>query len=227
LLFKKMGCTLQKEAAENVRKATKSTLDYLNSTEAYVMREKGIGDVATSTPRNSDTERVFNPDSDASHIVCDTSDVTVETSHDASDDSHKSEVVFNLNPMTINMGGLKDSKNKVQSGRRTLSRSSSNEDSVVAKDNNESQHSDTLHTNRQNSSDNSSHVTHSPDVTMDTSDLNVSHDSSGEKLTVNLGPKRENKDPYRRDFYVTDTPMMQRKSPREEKQRARTEEKVC
>ncbi|XP_060597174.1 uncharacterized protein LOC132751058 isoform X2 [Ruditapes philippinarum] len=217
---------VMKEAAENVRKATKSTLDYLNSTEAYVMREKGIGDVATSTPRNSDTERVFNPDSDASHIVCDTSDVTVETSQDASDDSHKSEVVFNLNPMTINMGGLKDSKNRVQSGRRTLSRSSSNEDSAVAKDNNESQRSDTLHTDRQNSSDTSSHVTHSPDVTMDTSDLNVSHDGSSEKLTVNLGPKRENKDPYRRDFYVTDTPMMQRKSPIEEKQRARTEEKI-
>ena len=194
------------------------------------MREKGIGDVATSTPRNSDTERVFNPDSDTSHIVCDTSDVAMETSHDASDDSHKSEIVFSLNPMTMNMSGLRDSKHKVHSGRRTLSRSSSNEDSSVASGNKESQPNDTLRTDRQSSSD-YSNVTHSPDVSMDTTDLNVSHDSSSERLTVNLGPKRENKDPYRRDFYVNDTPMMQRKtkdqSPREEKQRAHTEEKVC
>ncbi|XP_053386168.1 titin homolog isoform X2 [Mercenaria mercenaria] len=216
-------------AAENVRKATKSTLDYLNNTDAYVMREKGVDDVATSTPRNSDTERVFNPDSDASHIVCDTSDVTMETSQDTSNDSQKSEILFNLNPMTINMGNTRDVKQKVKSGRRTYSRSSSNEDTSVAKDNKESQHNDTLQTDKHTVSDTSC-VTHSPDVSMDATDLNITHDSSGDILTVNLGPKRENKQRYQRDFYIIDTPIMQRKaselSPREETQRAHTEEKI-
>lgn len=191
------------------------------------MQEKGVGDIATSTPRNSDTERVFNPDSDGSHIACDTSDVTMETTQDTSEDSHKSEVSFTITPMTINMGRTKDAKPKV--GRQTYSRSSSSEDASVARDNKESQHNDTSHTDGHSSSD-ASHVTNSPNISMDTTDLNTSHDSSGERLRVNLGPKRENKEPYKRDFYVTDTPVMQRKtpetSPREEKKQARTEEKV-
>lgn len=213
---------------------TESTLDYLNGADSVIMREKRSGAMATSTPRSSDTERVFNPDSDNSHIACDTSDVTMDTALDTSDDSHKSEIVFKLNPMTINIGSAKNTKPVVKTGRRSFSRSSSNEDEKVSKNQVESQNNETLHTDRQSSSD-TSQTTYSPNVSMETSDLNTSHPSidsnSSEPLRVNLGPKRENKEPYHRDFYITDTPKLARKtpphSPRDEKQTSHTEEKVC
>lgn len=196
-----------------------------------MLREKGVGDVATSTPRSSLTERIFNPDSDGSHITCDTSAVTIETTLNTSNDLHKSEMKFDFNPMTINMGSAKDSKSKP--GRRTLSRSSSsNEDTSVATGNRNPLHNDTLQTDRQKSGD-VSPITKSPFISMETPDMNNtlnSADSSSEYLTVNLGPKKENKEPYQRDFYINASPQMQRKtpeqSPREENHAVHTEEKV-
>ncbi|XP_052812701.1 muscle M-line assembly protein unc-89-like isoform X2 [Mya arenaria] len=171
-----------------------------------IMREKPSDIMATSTPRNSDTERVFNPDSDTSHITCDHSDVPLETGHDASNDSHKSEMSFNLNPMNINMGASAKDKTSSSRPKTGRSRSSSTEDDADY----ESRYR--FHT-RTHSND-GSHSAQSPNVSMDTTDAhNHSLDTSDEPLVVNLGPKRENKDRYRKDFYVTDTPLMSRKTP--------------
>ncbi|KAL4217154.1 hypothetical protein ACF0H5_023608 [Mactra antiquata] len=223
-----LSSTKEQDGAKNVRNMTESTLDYLNGADSVIMRGKGSGAMATSTPRSSDTERVFNPDSDNSHFVCDTSDVTMETPLDTSDDSHKSEIVFKLNPMTVNLDSAKDAKPRVKTGRRSYSRSSSNEEDRASKNQTESQNKD------KPSSSDTSQTTYSPNVSMETSDLNTSHHSldsnSSEPIRVNLGPKRENKEPYQRDFYIVDTPQLPRKtpptSPRDVKQTAHTEEKI-
>lgn len=241
-----MSC-LQKESAENIRKATASALDALGNTDIVTMREKTPGAMATSTPRSSDTERVFNVDSDSSHVICDSDR---ETPHDTSEDSHKSEICFNLNPMNIKMGTsakAKDSVPKPVTGKQYLSHSSSNEESSEANDkkDKEAQNS-TIQMNQPNSWE-SSQTTYSPNDSTEVTDTTSAHTSmdSSEPLVVNLGPKRENKEPYQRDFYINDTPKLARRtpptsprestsmsppvSPREVKQeqtRARTEEKV-
>ena len=168
------------------------------------MRDKPSVAMTTSTPRTSDTERVFNPDSDSSQIVGDSD----------KEDSHKSEFNFSLTPMSINLGSSskgKDSGPKPITGtRRLFSDSSLTEDSTVTEDKKEK---DTHNSSLQ--SQVSSQTTYSPNESIEIAGVTSDHTStdSSETLVVNLGPKHENKEPYRKDFYVNDTPKMQRRTP--------------
>jgi len=155
--------------------------------------------IATSTPRNSDTEHAFNPDH---------SEVARATQHDNSEDSHKSEISFNLNPMNLNMDS--SSAAQFKNSNRSLSRSSSQEEEADL----EFKYRSFTRGYRQNSTESKSPI-RSPNTSLDMSDIaNHSFDTqSDEPMVVNLGPKKENKERYRKDFYVSDTPKVSRKTP--------------
>ena len=227
--FELLSFILQQETAENVCKVTSTALDYTDTTNSFITQEKNIGAIATSTPRNSESERVFNPDADSSNLVCD-SDVGTETVHDTSEDSHKSEVSFSLTPLSSNVTPTNEKpKNIMPSQNDTVSK-----DSSVSSKKLDKSKSDTV-PESQVKKGRLSEDPYDSQVKTSVADTSVKPNESIRKATndpikVNLGPKRESKEWYQKDFYITNTPLMQRKSPesspREEKERAHTEEKV-
>ena len=163
--------------------------------------------LATSTPRTSVTDKMLISD-DMSQVE------NKADSLNTSADSHTSEISFSFTPVTS----------------KPVSK-------VVDKDS----HSDMQKSETQSTKDIAC-PTVKLDNSMEVSDLNNSlnsqdtHTADSESLKLNFGPKRENKEWYKKDFYITNTPILQRRkssessdkeeSPRAEKQRAHTEEKV-
>ena len=218
----------QREAAENVRKVTSSALDILDSADSVILREKNNMDaLATSTPRSSVSEKLL-----ISEDVSNVEEKLTQDTLNTSADSHTSEISFNFAPVTskpVSKVLDKDSnshvlKTETQSSRKLQAQTVSPKITV-------------------NSTTDISQQETSPDVkTTAKSDLNNvvnsqnDQSSDSESLFLNFGPKRENKEWYERDFYITNTPKLERRkssessdkdeSPRTEKQRAHTEEKV-
>ena len=202
-------------------------MDILDSTDSVIMREKKMDALATSTPRSSVTEKILTTE-DVSHVEHESELDTLNKS----DDSHTSELSFSFTPVSSKSvskvldkdGDSFQQKTETQSTKKLQSQTVSPK--ITLND----------------STSEAKHKT-SPDVIenekshrKDLNSLQNSQDSEEESLFLNFGPKRENKEWYAKDFYITNTPQMQRRkssessdkedSPRTEKQRARTEEKV-
>ncbi|XP_052259685.1 uncharacterized protein LOC127864044 isoform X4 [Dreissena polymorpha] len=204
-----------------------------SAADASIVRRRKPADVmTTSTPRNSETERVFQVDSDTSNIPCDNSMVAIETSHDGDNQSYKSEI--SLNPMTTNMSA---SAKNGDSSAKPLTRSVLTARGYSQSDDMDVNSRTLTATDRQNSTD--SDRTSSMNVSFERNELSSSlNSSSSECLVVNLGPKSENLEPYRKDFYINSpptsprgvTPSSRESTSREStpltSPRSRTEEKI-
>ena len=220
---------------------TSAALDILDSTDSVILREKRDMDaLATSTPRNSMTDKMLISE-DVSHVERKSAMDSLNTS----EDSHTSEISFSIAPITSKPVSKVNDKDSHSHTQKTQTQSSAR--TVSAKGVVDSQ------SLVQNTVTQSEKDIASPrvklDNSMEVSDLNSSldsqdiHSADSESLRLNFGPKRENKEWYKKDFYITNTPVLQRKSsessdkeelspwveelsPRVEKQRAHTEEKV-
>ena len=209
-----------------MRKATSAAMDILDSTDSVILREKKMDALATSTPRSSVTEKILHTE--------DVSNVGHESELDTlnkSDESHTSELSFSFTPVSSKPVSKILDKDGDSYRHKTETQSTKNLQSQTV----------SPEITQNDSTAETKHKT-SPDVKgndnsqrKDLNGLQNSQDSDSESLFLNFGPKRENKEWYAKDFYITNTPQMQRKSsessdkedsPRTEKQRARTEEKV-
>ena len=206
-----------------MRKATSAALDILDSTDSVILREKKMDALATSTPRSSVTEKILTSED----IYHEEQESELDTLN-KSDESHTSELSFSFTPVSSKPvskdGDSHRQKSETQSNKHLQSQTVSTKITPKVS---------TAETKRKTSPD---VIENGKSQRTDLNSLQNSQDSDSESLFLNFGPKRENKEWYAKDFFITNTPQMQRRkssessdkedSPRAEKQRAHTEEKV-